>query len=110
MLLYNDSELKRYSVCALKTWELKIFTLYIIHVFKFSSVFFPPVNGAGLAMATMDIVKLSGGEPANFLDVGGGVNEAQVQQAFKLLSADSQVSNCYVSGSQNPWGGSHQLV
>jgi hypothetical protein len=50
------------------------------------------VNGAGLAMATMDIVKIHGGEPANFLDVGGGVTEAQVLEAFKILTSDPQVS------------------
>ncbi|XP_019851953.1 PREDICTED: succinate--CoA ligase [GDP-forming] subunit beta, mitochondrial-like isoform X2 [Amphimedon queenslandica] len=49
------------------------------------------VNGAGLAMATMDIIKLHKGEPANFLDVGGAVNESQVLSAFKLLTADPQV-------------------
>lgn len=43
------------------------------------------VNGAGLAMATMDIIKLHGGEPANFLDVGGGVQEGQVSKAFQIL-------------------------
>ncbi len=50
------------------------------------------VNGAGLAMATMDIVKLHGGDPANFLDCGGGVTEQQVYEAFKLLTSDKQVS------------------
>jgi succinyl-CoA synthetase beta subunit len=49
------------------------------------------VNGAGLAMATMDIIKLKGGDPANFLDVGGGANEEQVQKAFELLNADPNV-------------------
>lgn len=49
------------------------------------------VNGAGLAMATMDIIKLKGGDPANFLDVGGGATEDQVQKAFELLNADSNV-------------------
>ena len=49
------------------------------------------VNGAGLAMATMDIVKLHGGEPANFLDCGGGVTEEQVYHAFKLLTSDDKV-------------------
>ncbi|MEK7990665.1 MAG: ADP-forming succinate--CoA ligase subunit beta [Thiotrichaceae bacterium] len=49
------------------------------------------VNGAGLAMATMDMVKLSGGEPANFLDVGGGTNEEKVKEAFKLILSDSKV-------------------
>ena len=42
------------------------------------------VNGAGLAMATMDIIKLHGGDPANFLDVGGGASEQQVEEAFKV--------------------------
>lgn len=49
------------------------------------------VNGAGLAMATMDIIKLYNGEPANFLDVGGGVKEEQVLSAFKLITKDPQV-------------------
>src|SRR5438105_11134364 len=49
------------------------------------------VNGAGLAMATMDIIKFYGGAPANFLDVGGGANEQQVTEAFKILAADEKV-------------------
>jgi succinyl-CoA synthetase beta subunit len=49
------------------------------------------VNGAGLAMATMDIIKLAGGEPANFLDVGGGASQERVEQAFKILLADEHV-------------------
>jgi len=49
------------------------------------------VNGAGLAMATMDIIKLKGGEPANFLDVGGGANAQQVEDAFKLITSDPKV-------------------
>ena len=49
------------------------------------------MNGAGLAMATMDIIKLHKGEPANFLDVGGGVNEKQVLNAFKIITQDPQV-------------------
>ena len=53
------------------------------------------VNGAGLAMATMDLIKLHGGEPANFLDVGGGVTEGQVYHAFKILTSDSQVGYAY---------------
>lgn len=50
------------------------------------------VNGAGLAMATMDIIKLHGGSPANFLDVGGGATSEQVKEAFKIITADPQVS------------------
>ncbi|MDZ3824493.1 MAG: ADP-forming succinate--CoA ligase subunit beta [Pseudoxanthomonas sp.] len=49
------------------------------------------VNGAGLAMATMDVIKLSGGEPANFLDVGGGTNAERVKEAFKLILANDNV-------------------
>ena len=49
------------------------------------------VNGAGLAMATMDLVKLAGGEPANFLDVGGGANEEQVKNAFRIILSDKSV-------------------
>ena len=49
------------------------------------------VNGAGLAMATMDIIKLHGGEPANFLDVGGGATTERVAEAFKLITSDTKV-------------------
>jgi len=49
------------------------------------------VNGAGLAMATMDIIKLAGGEPANFLDVGGGASQERVENAFRILLADANV-------------------
>src|SRR5258705_13647158 len=49
------------------------------------------VNGAGLAMATMDIIKLAGGSPANFLDVGGGASAEQVKNAFRILLSDHNV-------------------
>jgi len=55
------------------------------------------VNGAGLAMATMDIIQLYGGKPANFLDVGGGAQENQVKEAFKILTADKQVKGILVN-------------
>ena len=55
------------------------------------------VNGAGLAMATMDIIKFHGGEPANFLDVGGGATEQQVTDAFKILIADKRVKAILVN-------------
>jgi succinyl-CoA synthetase beta subunit len=55
------------------------------------------VNGAGLAMATMDIIKLSGGSPANFLDVGGGASEEQVRNAFKILLSDPNVRAVFVN-------------
>jgi succinyl-CoA synthetase beta subunit len=55
------------------------------------------VNGAGLAMATMDIIKQSGGEPANFLDVGGGATEDQVREAFRLILKDASVKGILVN-------------
>ncbi len=55
------------------------------------------VNGAGLAMATMDLIKLSGGRPANFLDVGGGTTKERVTEAFKIILADSQVRGVLVN-------------
>lgn len=55
------------------------------------------VNGAGLAMATMDVIKLNGGEPANFLDVGGGTNAERVREAFKLILSSSHVEAILVN-------------
>ncbi|MCK6418553.1 MAG: ADP-forming succinate--CoA ligase subunit beta [Alphaproteobacteria bacterium] len=55
------------------------------------------VNGAGLAMATMDIIKLYGGEPANFLDVGGGADKARVTAAFKIILSDPKVKGVLVN-------------
>jgi succinyl-CoA synthetase beta subunit len=55
------------------------------------------VNGAGLAMATMDIIKLSGGEPANFLDVGGGATKERVSQAFKIILSDARVRGVLIN-------------
>ncbi|MDF2939863.1 MAG: sucC [Gammaproteobacteria bacterium] len=55
------------------------------------------VNGAGLAMATMDIIKLHGGQPANFLDVGGGATKERVTAAFKLILSDSNVKGIFVN-------------
>ena len=55
------------------------------------------VNGAGLAMATMDLIKYNGGEPANFLDVGGGATEERVTEAFKIITSDSNVKGILVN-------------
>ena len=55
------------------------------------------VNGAGLAMATMDVIKLEGGEPANFLDVGGGANKERVTEAFKLILSSDKVKAIFVN-------------
>src|SRR3989441_3684142 len=55
------------------------------------------VNGAGLAMATMAIIKLAGGEPANFLDVGGGASPEQIENAFRILSSDPRVKVVFIN-------------
>ena len=55
------------------------------------------VNGAGLAMATMDIIKLNGSEPANFLDVGGGATKEKVTEAFKIITSDRNVKGILVN-------------
>ena len=55
------------------------------------------VNGAGLAMATMDLIKLCGGEPANFLDVGGGATRERVTEAFKIIVSDTNVKGIFVN-------------
>ena len=55
------------------------------------------VNGAGLAMSTMDIIKLAGGSPANFLDVGGGASAEQVKNAFKILLSDAHVKAVFIN-------------
>ena len=55
------------------------------------------VNGAGLAMATMDIIKLAGGEPANFLDVGGSASAEQIENAFRILSSDRRVKAVFIN-------------
>jgi succinyl-CoA synthetase beta subunit len=55
------------------------------------------VNGAGLAMATMDIIKLNGGAPANFCDVGGGANKEKVTAAFKIILSDPEVKGILVN-------------
>jgi succinyl-CoA synthetase beta subunit len=55
------------------------------------------VNGAGLAMATMDVIKLNGGEPANFLDVGGGTDAERVEEAFKLILSSERVEAILVN-------------
>lgn len=55
------------------------------------------VNGAGLAMATMDIIKLNGGSPANFLDVGGGATTEGIKAAFDLITSDPKVTAIFVN-------------
>jgi succinyl-CoA synthetase beta subunit len=64
---------------------------YSLNYIKLDGTIGCMVNGAGLAMATMDIIKLAGGEPANFLDVGGGANAEQIKNAFRILMSDTAV-------------------
>ena len=64
---------------------------YALNYIKLDGTIGCMVNGAGLAMATMDIIKLAGGEPANFLDVGGGANAEQIKNAFRILMSDKNV-------------------
>jgi succinyl-CoA synthetase beta subunit len=64
---------------------------YSLNYIKLDGTIGCMVNGAGLAMATMDIIKLAGGEPANFLDVGGGANADQIRNAFRILMSDEHV-------------------
>lgn len=60
------------------------------------------VNGAGLAMATMDVLKLNGGDPANFLDVGGGATAAAVKKAFEIVLSEKKVKAIFVNICQSP--------
>ncbi|MEO0620274.1 MAG: ADP-forming succinate--CoA ligase subunit beta [Pseudomonadota bacterium] len=70
---------------------------YDLNYVKLDGVIGCMVNGAGLAMATMDIIKLYGSEPANFLDVGGGANKEQVMNAFKIILSDPNVKGILVN-------------
>lgn len=62
------------------------------------------VNGAGLAMATLDIITLNGGKPANFFDLGGGVGQTQVSAALRILESDPKVKTIFV----NVFGGEYR--
>ena len=70
---------------------------YSLNYIKLDGTIGCMVNGAGLAMATMDIIKLAGGEPANFLDVGGGANAEQIKNAFRILMADKAVRAVFIN-------------
>jgi succinyl-CoA synthetase beta subunit len=70
---------------------------YSLNYIKLDGTIGCMVNGAGLAMATMDIIKLAGGEPANFLDVGGGANADQIKNAFRILMADKAVQAVFIN-------------
>ncbi len=70
---------------------------YSLNYIKLDGTVACMVNGAGLAMGTMDIIKYSGGSPANFLDVGGGANEEQIKNAFRILLSDEGVKAIFIN-------------
>ncbi|MEX1130205.1 MAG: ADP-forming succinate--CoA ligase subunit beta [Vicinamibacterales bacterium] len=70
---------------------------YSLNYIKLDGTIGCMVNGAGLAMATMDIIKLAGGEPANFLDVGGGATAEQIKNAFRILMSDTSVKAVFIN-------------
>ncbi|HNS04887.1 MAG TPA: ADP-forming succinate--CoA ligase subunit beta [Candidatus Saccharicenans sp.] len=100
---FDDSGLARQpEISALEDWselspEEKKARSFKLNYVKMEGQIGCLVNGAGLAMATMDIIKLFGGQPANFLDIGGGVTEEAVSQAFEILASDQQVKACLVN-------------
>ncbi len=89
--LYRHAELKELRDVAEEAPLEVEASKYSLNYIKLDGTIGCMVNGAGLAMATMDIIKLAGGEPANFLDVGGGANKEQIRNAFKILMADRNV-------------------
>ncbi|CAP35184.1 Protein CBR-SUCA-1 [Caenorhabditis briggsae] len=93
LLLDSNAEFRQAKLFDLKDkkQEDELEVIYDLLTGKYTTIDFNVgcmVNGAGLAMATMDIIKLHGGEPANFLDVGGGATVEQVTEAFKIITAD----------------------
>jgi succinyl-CoA synthetase beta subunit len=102
-LTFDDNALYRHpDVASLRdvTEELPLdveASRYGLNYIKLDGTVGCMVNGAGLAMATMDIIKLSGGEPANFLDVGGGASPEQIENAFRILSSDPSVKAVFIN-------------
>jgi succinyl-CoA synthetase beta subunit len=89
--LYRHPDIKEYRDTAEEAPLEVEASKYNLNYIKLDGRIGCMVNGAGLAMATMDIIKLAGGEPANFLDVGGGANAEQIRNAFKILMSDTNV-------------------
>jgi succinyl-CoA synthetase beta subunit len=71
--------------------------MYSLNYIKLDGSIACMVNGAGLAMATMDIIQYAGGRPANFLDVGGGATQEQIEKAFGILLADANVKAIFIN-------------
>uniref|UniRef100_T1H1Q9 ATP-citrate synthase/succinyl-CoA ligase C-terminal domain-containing protein n=1 Tax=Megaselia scalaris TaxID=36166 RepID=T1H1Q9_MEGSC len=95
--IVNCATIAKGVVAASKTLELKVPLVNNLNYVAMDGNIGCLVNGAGLAMATMDIIKLNGGSPANFLDVGGSVKEDQVLKAFQILTSDPNVKGILVN-------------
>ena len=96
--LYRHPDVEeRCAISTKKTRPRSQASEYDLNYIKLDGVIGCMVNGAGLAMATMDIIKLYGSEPANFLDVGGGASKEQVMNAFKILLSDPKVEGILVN-------------
>ena len=95
--LYRQTNLEEWRDPTQEDEKETIAKLYDLNYITLNGNIACMVNGAGLAMATMDIIKLSGGEPANFLDVGGGATADKVAEAFKLIVSDTKVEAILVN-------------
>ncbi len=89
--LFRQKEIEQlHDPYEMDEWEIKAFQ-YDLNYIKLDGNIGVMVNGAGLAMATMDLIKLAGAEPANFLDIGGGANERMVRNGLKMILSDKRV-------------------
>jgi succinyl-CoA synthetase beta subunit len=95
--LYRHADIKEYRDLAEEDPLEVEASKYSLNYIKLDGTIGCMVNGAGLAMATMDIIKLAGGEPANFLDVGGGANAEQIKNAFRILMSDQAVKAVFIN-------------
>ena len=95
--LYRHEDLIKLSQLQKRTPSEEMAEKYNLSFIQLDGSIACMVNGAGLAMATMDIIKFHGGEPANFLDVGGGATEEKITQAFKIIFQSSKVKACLVN-------------
>lgn len=95
--LYRHKDLKELSQFEKKTENEKIAEKHQLSFVQLDGNIACMVNGAGLAMATMDIIKFHGGNPANFLDVGGGAQEEKITQAFKIIFKSEKVRACLIN-------------
>lgn len=95
--LYRQSTLKAMRDASQEDDRVNLATEWELNYIPLEGNIGCMVNGAGLAMATMDVIKLHGGEPANFLDVGGGATKERVSEAFKIIVSDPQVKGILVN-------------